>query len=106
MRRDESGEFGESLLQWWRTNKYTAQLEHYAVTKKKKKKKENELVGEVWEWPVFELFDEAYEFHSSLGDCTHYCFVPELFNAAYETLRRVLDLTDLASGQHGTYNVS
>ena len=105
MRRDESGEFGESLLQWWRTNKYTAQLEHYAVTKKKKKK-ENELVGEVWEWPVFELFDEAYEFHSSLGDCTHYCFVPELFNAAYETLRRVLDLTDLASGQHGTYNVS
>ena len=102
MRRDESGEFGESLLQWWRTNNYTAQLEHYAATTTKKKNKlkttENEdekVVGEVWEWKVFDLFDEAYEFHSSLGDCTHFCFVPELFNAAFETLRRVLAVADL-----------
>ena len=96
---DERGALGESLLQWWRTNNYTVQLSEWerqstANAARDPHREESDVVGVVWKWPLFHLFDQAWEYHASPQDCTHYCYVPELFNAALESLRLVLDLAD------------
>ena len=85
---DEMGALGESLLGWWRANNYTAQL---AAENSRQNTIARGALGVVWKWPLFHLFDGAWEYHLT-NDCTHFCYVPELFNAAFETLRLVLQL--------------
>ena len=47
------------------------------------------VTGEILQWRIFDLFDVT-SWHKDDLDCSHFCFVPPLFEAAFERLRLLL----------------
>lgn len=56
--------------------------------------------GIVHWWPVWDLFSPFHMLHPSTKDCTHYCFVPTLWDAAIERLGLIFE-DALAKHQKG-----
>ena len=50
---------------------------------------DSNVTGDILRWRIFDLFD-VLRWHKDDFDCSHYCFVPPLFEAAFERLRLLL----------------
>mmetsp|Transcript_13429 Transcript_13429/g.29162 ORF Transcript_13429/g.29162 Transcript_13429/m.29162 type:complete len:292 (-) Transcript_13429:138-1013(-) len=47
------------------------------------------VTGTILRWNIADLFDVPL-WHASKGDCSHFCYVPQLYEAAFERLRLLL----------------
>jgi hypothetical protein len=47
------------------------------------------VTGTILRWNVYDLFDVP-SWHAGPNDCTHYCYVPSLYEAAFERLLLLL----------------
>ena len=46
----------------------------------------------VYWWPLFDLFDVP-TWHHSDKDCSHFCFIPQLYDEGFSRLSAILNLT-------------
>lgn len=83
----------QTISNFWRTNNCTNQI-------KREKSRLNSInndtkgavghiTGTVHRWNVFNLFDVEW-WHSKDMDCSHVCYIPPLFEAAFERLELLL----------------
>lgn len=47
------------------------------------------VTGTILRWNIADLFDEP-QWHASTGDCSHFCYIPALYEAAFERLDLLL----------------
>ncbi|KAL7516579.1 hypothetical protein ACHAWX_001578 [Stephanocyclus meneghinianus] len=69
---------------YWVANNLTVELD------RTKHDKAN-VTGSILLWQLFDLFDVPV-WHSSNGDCSHFCYVPALYEAAFQRLELLLGL--------------
>ncbi|KAK3245042.1 hypothetical protein CYMTET_45371 [Cymbomonas tetramitiformis] len=85
----------QSVPSWWEINNYTGRLQAQA----RQGSDWNEPGGYVYYLPVFDLFD-VHKWHNGDKDCSHFCFIPTLFEAFYDRLIFVLESNPLESKSH------
>ena len=56
---------------------------------KRLEKGEASVTGTILRWQIADLFDVA-TWHVASNDCSHFCFVPALYEAAFERLEPLL----------------
>ena len=47
------------------------------------------VTGTILRWNIFDLFDNT-KWHTSDMDCTHHCYVPSLYDTAFERLELLI----------------
>eukprot|EP00756_Hemistasia_phaeocysticola_P044897 Hpha_TRINITY_DN18677_c0_g1::TRINITY_DN18677_c0_g1_i1::g.115630::m.115630 len=57
------------------------------------------LVGPLWRWPVWDLFVGHHEWHMEGHDCTHFCFMPTLWEALYDRFTLLMGVIDNTRSQ-------
>ena len=67
---------------YWIRNNLTAELQQVENA-------ESNVTGNILMWPLFDLFDVPM-WHIDNFDCTHFCYVPALYDAAFERLELLL----------------
>lgn len=73
-----------TVYKYWLKNNLTGDIEAF------NRRKDNDTVaGKIYRWNIYDLFDVA-TWHTSNDDCTHFCFVPQLFEAAFHRLDLLL----------------
>ena len=75
-----------TIYMYWLRNNMTNELESIH------KRRDNRTVGKILNWNIYDLFDEA-AWHTGDRDCTHFCFVPPMFEAAFHQLDLLLSAT-------------
>jgi hypothetical protein len=67
--------------QYWQDNNCTDRIERES----KRLGNITNVTGTILRWDIFDLFDNI-KWHSKDMDCTHHCYVPEVYDAAFERL--------------------
>mmetsp|Transcript_28673 Transcript_28673/g.46549 ORF Transcript_28673/g.46549 Transcript_28673/m.46549 type:complete len:238 (+) Transcript_28673:3-716(+) len=80
----------QTIYNFWRTNNCTEQMEREQLRLAKWNGiKEKHVTGTILRWNVFNLFDQT-KWHSKDLDCSHFCYIPPLFEAAFERLELLI----------------
>jgi hypothetical protein len=72
-----------SVYSYWLRNNLTKEVEDFT------RQHNATVVGKILRWNIYDLFDQ-YTLHSEDIDCTHFCFVPWMFDAAFHRLNLML----------------
>ena len=67
-------------------NNSTKRLERYHES-------EANITGTILKWNIADIYDEP-AWHHSNGDCSHFCYIPPLYEAAFERLELLLPELD------------
>jgi len=71
--------------QYWMDNNCPDKIER----EKDRLGNETNITGTILRWNIFDLFDNT-KWHSKDMDCTHHCYVPTLYDNAFERLELLL----------------
>lgn len=66
---------------YWLDNNCTERIEH----EMNRLNNETTATGSILRWDVFNLFDNV-KWHSQDMDCSHFCYIPTLYDNAFERL--------------------
>ncbi|KAL7534598.1 hypothetical protein ACHAXR_005984 [Thalassiosira sp. AJA248-18] len=77
----------QTIYKFWRDNNSTEHMER----ERSRLANLSRIEGKIFRWSLFNLFD-VISWHSADLDCSHVCYVPQLFEAAFERLELVLSL--------------
>mmetsp|Transcript_8792 Transcript_8792/g.19705 ORF Transcript_8792/g.19705 Transcript_8792/m.19705 type:complete len:395 (-) Transcript_8792:303-1487(-) len=70
----------QTIYNFWRVNNCTERIES---------ERSESVTGTIFRWSIFNLFDVEW-WHSKDMDCSHVCYIPPLFEAAFERLELLL----------------
>mmetsp|Transcript_30025 Transcript_30025/g.63669 ORF Transcript_30025/g.63669 Transcript_30025/m.63669 type:complete len:102 (+) Transcript_30025:1431-1736(+) len=68
---------------------YKFLLENNCIERLERYTSNSSATGNILRWNIADMFDVPTWHHSS-GDCSHYCYVPPLYEAAFERLDLLL----------------
>ena len=69
------------IQQYWLDNNCTERIER----EKMRLGNKTNVTGTILRWNIFDLFDNP-KWHNQDMDCTHHCYVPSLYDSAFERL--------------------
>lgn len=73
-----------TVYSYWLRNNLTDDIEAF------KRRNENEMTtGKIYRWNIFDLFNVP-TWHAENSDCTHFCFVASMYEAAFHRLDLLL----------------
>lgn len=72
-----------SVYSYWKRNNLTEDIEAFL------RMKNTTAIGEILHWNIYDLFDVS-SWHSENSDCTHFCFIPAMFEGAFYRLELLL----------------
>ena len=81
----------QTIYSFWRANNCTEHMARERI----RLQNSTSVTGSILRWNVFDIFDEP-QWHKSSGDCSHFCYLPSLFETAFERLELLLSPTLLA----------
>ena len=82
----------QTIHKFWRDNNCTEHIERERlrlISLSGTEEKQVSVTGTILRWSIFDLFDER-RWHSNDSDCSHFCYIPSLFEAAFERLELLL----------------
>ncbi|MCP4746578.1 MAG: hypothetical protein GY874_10640 [Desulfobacteraceae bacterium] len=80
----------QTIYNFWRDNGCTEQIEReLSRLSNLNGIEERHVIGTIFRWSIFDLFDVT-RWHSKDMDCSHFCYIPPLFEAAFERLELLL----------------
>ncbi|KAL3793881.1 hypothetical protein HJC23_002128 [Cyclotella cryptica] len=71
----------QTIFKYWLDNNCTERVER----EKRRLNNDTTVTGSILRWNIFNLF-ENIKWHSKDMDCSHFCYIPSLFDNAFERL--------------------
>jgi len=80
----------QTIYNFWRANNCTEPMEREQLRLSTlNSTEERHATGTIYRWNIFDLFDIT-QWHAKDLDCSHFCYIPPLFEASFHRLELLL----------------